>query len=191
MSNLIPPNDHWDELVPDATPPAPAEQPEPAMFERPQSASAGVQMQKSRSFNPRLLVLPIIGVIALFGWISNRGTTIADDLKPGDCFVMPVDDGEFDRLDTEECSAPHDAQIVSVANIPSAATYPDIGDPYWEAVFNSCLEAGVNVRVGLLPEDFELNFFSQTEEGWDAGERESLCYVYSPSGLDGSMLLGS
>lgn len=192
MSNLIPPNDHWDELVPEAPKNAvPTQQDHAELFERPQNQAApGMAMPKARRISPRLIVFGLFGVIALFGWISNRGTTVADDLQPGDCFMMPEGDAEFDRLDTEDCSAPHDAEIVRVTTMPRTGPMPAADSEYWDTVFNACLESGTNVKVDELPADYELGFFSPAEDGWDAGDRTSLCYVYAPSGLNGSMLLG-
>lgn len=193
-SDMIPPNDHWDELVPEVPQPESAP-PSPGttqmLDQPPTAASPGVHKPKAWNFNPRLLVLPVFGLIALFGWISNRGTTVADDLQPGDCFIMPVDEGEFDRLDTEECTAAHDAQIVRVATVAQTGSLPEFADPYWDLVFERCLESGASVRVDDLPADYELGYFSPTESSWDAGDRTSLCYIYAPSGLDGSMMLGS
>jgi hypothetical protein len=64
-----------------------------------------------RCIGIRMLVIPVVLAIALFGWIANRGTTVADDLQAGDCLVMPTGADEFDRLDTEECLAPHDGHV--------------------------------------------------------------------------------
>ena len=33
------------------------------------------QQQRKGSFDPRILILPAIGLFVLFGWWSNRGTT--------------------------------------------------------------------------------------------------------------------
>ena len=52
-------------------------------------------------FNPRLLGIPVVIVLALVGMWMNRGTTTAEDLKAGDCFVMPVSDDEFGQVGGE------------------------------------------------------------------------------------------
>lgn len=142
-----------------------------------------------RGLNPKLLVIPVILLLVAGGWFLNRGTTMADDLAAGDCFVMPGTAGEFERLDTEGCDQPHDGQIFAAVELTGPTTYPVESDPYWQAVFNACIDRAAEdlVRVDEIPADFELNFFSPVASGWEqADDRVSLCYLHSPSGLTGS-----
>lgn len=185
-------DDNWDSFAPDPPAEAPAPMQPEQPFNQPSSPIAGTQMPKQPGFrlSPRLLGIPIFLGVALFGWIGNRGTTSAGDLQPGDCFVMPSS-VEFHRLDTEACDASHDGQIVSIATVASTLSLPADGDVYWDSVFEKCLESGDAVRVNDLPPDYELGFFSPNQEAWDDGDRTSLCYVYSPTGLSGSMMIGS
>jgi len=140
----------------------------------------------------RFIFLPVVVAVGLFGWIANQGTTVADDLVAGDCFIMPAFDEEFERLDTEECSLPHDGQIVASITVPSNASYPDDFDPYWEAVYSQCAEAAEQnmTRIGALPADTELLFVSPVAESWNAGDRGSLCYISAGGGLPGSFISG-
>lgn len=142
-------------------------------------------------FNPRLLGIPVVIVIALVGMWVNRGTTTAEDLKAGDCFVMPVSEEEFERLDTEPCDAAHDGQIIAEVELDGPNSYPPEASTYWQSVFNACAQQADTVlaRVDELPADTELNFFSPVAEGWERmGDRKSLCYLYSPGGMSGSFL---
>jgi len=186
------PADNWDDFVPEHQ----REQLRPMTPE--EFAAANASQRQGSARGPvvggglrRLIGIPIFLVIAAVGWIANYGTTVAEDLVTGDCFVMPAAE-EFERLDTESCDAPHDGQIIGVVNIPGPALWPDIDalDPYWFDVMDACQErfnVGL-IRTEALPADLEMFFFFPTPEGWQAGDRESLCYIYSTGGLDGSFV---
>ncbi len=140
-------------------------------------------------FNPRFLLVPIVVVLGLIGVWNARGTTGAADLKAGDCFIMPsADEEEFTRLDTEDCSMPHDGQIFASIDIAGPDTYPDEMNAYWGEVFETCWNRfqAEGTRLAEIPEDAEVFFFSPVAQGWRQGDRESLCYLYAPSGLSGS-----
>ncbi|MGI9606952.1 MAG: septum formation family protein [Acidimicrobiales bacterium] len=136
-----------------------------------------------------ILAVVVLGGGAIFGLIANRGTTEADSLNAGDCFVMPTA-SEFDRLDTEDCSAPHDGQIIGTVDVAGPTSYPSDFDPYWGTVYDACLSQldAAGTRFEQLPEDTVFEFFSPVSEGWSQGDRKSLCYLYAPSGLDGSFV---
>ncbi len=145
----------------------------------------------SGGFNPRLLLIPLVIVLAGVGFWTTRGTTSAEDLKAGDCFVMPTADEEFERLNTESCDSPHDGQIIAEVELDGPNEYPPETSDYWQSVFNACAQQADSLltRLDELPADTELNFFSPVEQGWERmGDRKSLCYVYSPGGLQGSFL---
>lgn len=187
--------DDWDSYVP--TPPpapqtalAPTDGRSPVASQNPGTAlGMPIAPKQGGGFNMRLLGIPIVLGMLAIGAITNRGTTTADDLQPGDCFIMPSGDGEFSRLNTEDCALPHDGQILSVATVASSGPYPGDFDIYWNTVYNSC-ESSLSriVRLDAMPDDTELNFFSPTESSWKMDDRESLCYIHSPGGLDGSFV---
>ena len=203
--------DNWDNYVPQPVEPTPAPPGGPAQV-APLTASgplASSQMQVDSGGNGgngggtgaaiglgvlrRFIFLPIMGVIALFGWITTQGTTEATDLQAGDCFVMPEAGAEFERLDTEDCTLPHDGQIVESITVPSNASYPSDFDAYWDTVYARCETAATNnvTRFESLPDNTQLLFFSPTEESWEAGDRGSLCYISSVDGLEGSFVIPS
>lgn len=200
--------DNWDSYVPQPAEPTPTPPGGPAQM-APQTAPsplASSQMQDTGPSNRggtgaaiglgllrRFIFLPIMGVLALFGWVTTQGTTEATDLQAGDCFVMPDPGAEFERLDTEDCTLPHDGQIVESITVPSNASYPSDFDAYWDTVYARCETAATNnvTRFESLPDNTQLLFFSPTEESWDAGDRGSLCYISSPDGLDGSFVVPS
>lgn len=198
--------DNWDNFVPEpAAPAAPAagttDMAQPAapsplashQMSANSSGGGGAGAAMGLGLLRRFIFLPIMGVLALFGWITTQGTTEADDLQAGDCFVMPEAGSEFERLDTEECTLPHDGQIVEAITVPSNAAYPSDLDAYWETVYARCEQAASNniTRFESLPQNTQLLFFSPTEESWDAGDRGSLCYISSTDGLEGSFVIPS
>ncbi len=136
-----------------------------------------------------MLALPVIGCFVLFGWWSNRGTTSAESLEAGDCFVM-TDAVEIERLETPDCSEPHDSQIMGVIEVPSATPYPADDAMYWETVYNRCFDRvdASLIRFEELPADTIVDIFTPTEIGWNMGDRESLCIIHSASGLEGSFM---
>lgn len=187
--------DNWDSFVPEPATPAPpapgaVQQQMTPQYAAPQQASSGSGLGGvGKGVARRLIFVPVIGAFMLFGWFTTRGTTEATDLQAGDCFLMPTEGEEFERLDTEDCTLPHDGQILAAVTIAGSDIYPGDFDAYWETVFEGCQDASSAItRFDQLPDDTQLNFFSPTEESWDMGDRESLCYLSSTSGLDGSFV---
>jgi len=140
---------------------------------------------------PRMLAIPIVIGALVVGAISNMGTTSADDLAAGDCFLM-TDADEIDRLDTPDCGDEHDSQIVAVVEVQWSEEYPDDFSEYWGIVYERCLDEADRAITDatLLPLDSVLEMFTPVESGWDRGDRESVCYIHSPSGLNGSFVKG-
>ena len=143
------------------------------------------------SMGPRMLAIPIVIGALVVGAISNMGTTSADDLAAGDCFLM-TDADEIDRLDTPDCGDEHDSQIVAVVEVQWSEEYPDDFSEYWGIVYERCLDEADRAITDatLLPLDSVLEMFTPVESGWDRGDRESVCYIHSPSGLNGSFVKG-
>lgn len=176
-----------------AAPPAPvATAPRPPAQMGPESFNDMRQgLADTGGFNPRLLLIPVVIVLAGVGFWVTRGTTSAEDLQAGDCFMMPTADEEFERLNTEPCDAAHDGQIIAEVELDGPNEYPSETSDYWQSVFNACAQQADSLltRLDELPADTELNFFSPVEQGWERmGDRMSLCYVHSPGGLQGSFL---
>lgn len=180
------PSGHDAAPAPVATEPQPPVQTEPERFNDMRQGLAD-----SGGFNPRLLLIPVVVVLAGIGFWMTRGTTSADDLKAGDCFVMPTAAEEFERLNTEACDSPHDGQIIAEVELDGPNDYPSETSDYWQSVFNACAQEADRLltRLDELPADTELDFFSPVAQGWERmGDRMSLCYVHSPGGLQGSFL---
>ncbi len=161
-------------------------------FRQPQSVkpTAGGSALVSALFKVAPILL--LAGVGLVGMVMNRGTTEAENLAAGDCFNMPTAT-EFNRLDTEDCSAPHDSQILAVIDLPSLSpAIPADEDEYWMDLFEGCLDAMTSsiVRETSLPENLEFDVFTPSPASWADGDRESLCYLHSPTGLEGSFVDG-
>jgi hypothetical protein len=136
-------------------------------------------------------ILVFVG-LAIIGAIANSGTTAADELGAGDCFLM-TDASEISRLDTPDCTEEHDSQIVAVVDVPQSGEYPGDFDPYWDQVYEECLiAADLTIQNwDNLPDDTVLDMLTPVESGWRLGDRESICYIHSPGGLLGSYVSSS
>ena len=137
-----------------------------------------------------------VGIFGLFvggGFLLNLGSTSADDLAVGDCFIMELSE-EIERVDTPSCDESHDAQIVGVVADPTApVAYPSDSDVYWDEVYMRCNDlADRNVtNPELLPADAALEMLVPAETAWRQGDRESRCVLYAPGGLEGSFVAES
>jgi len=136
-------------------------------------------------------ILVFIG-LAVIGGIANRGTTSADELGAGDCFLM-TDADEISRLDTPDCAEEHDSQILAVVDVPRSGEYPGDLDPYWDQVYDECLIAAdlAIQNWDNLPEDTIMDMLTPVASGWAVGDRESICFIHSPGGLLGSYVIAS
>ncbi len=135
------------------------------------------------------------GILAVFlggGALLTLGTTSAEDLVQGDCFVM-ADELEIDRVDTTDCNDTHDSQVLGSVTLAGPAAYPTQADPYWEGVFAQCdnIAATALTNIDNLPFDTQLELFTPLENSWNAGDRESICIIHSPTGLSGSFIVGT
>ena len=171
-------------------------------FERNQLSSPHAQQrpaQQPRSVRPSkpeigkafgkgiLIKGAILGVLLVVGFIFTRGTTSASALEVGDCFILG-DDVEISRLETPDCTESHDSQVVGFVELEGPEAYPGSADPYWEEVFFQCEDAAfaTMTNIDLLPQDVRVDFISPSEQGWDNGDRESICMIHAPGGLSGS-----
>ena len=139
-----------------------------------------------------LMKFGLFGLLAGGGWFLTLGTTAAQSLETGDCFVMPTE-LEIERVDSTSCSDTHDAQVIGHVTVNGPAEYPGFNDPYWITVLDQCEDLALSTmtNIDLLPFDAQIEIFTPLEPEWNQGERESVCNVWSPTGLNGSHLVGS
>jgi len=144
--------------------------------------------QPKKAIPFRLLGVGAFAAFAAVGAIANAGTTTLESIATGDCFIMS-DDLEVDRFDTEPCSETHDSQVVGEVAVPRTGAFPAATDDYWNSVFDECLDRAFEVvDVNAVPEDATIEMFTPLANGWAVGERNTICVLYSESGLEGSLL---
>ena len=202
-------NDDFNQVPSWYTPPAPPAPPAPTVPGPPGpggqpsydpyaagQAPAG-QFAHQSSMSPKKSVSPVAAkmgikavlVVGVLGWgaISALGTTSAEDLAVGDCFVMS-EATEIDRLETPDCSEAHDGQIIGTTSLNTVSYPTDDFDPVWEEVFEDCVSIATTAvtRVEALPPDTAIDMFTPTSAAFDEGDREVFCVIFAPSGLDGT-----
>ncbi len=156
-----------------------------------QSASnfGGTAGRSAKGFGAGLIARLGMGAIFLGGgWFLTMGTTAAESLEVGDCFV--IDDAmEIERVETPGCNEPHDTEVVGLVTIPGPSTYPSDTDPYWEQVYRACDDKAMDniVNIENVPNDAVLDFLIPLEAGWNQGDRDSICIIWSPTNIDGSL----
>ena len=116
------------------------------------------------------------------GTIVESGGLGAFQIRVGDCFNDPDPDAEYvASVEGVPCSVPHDAEVFAEFDAPNA-TFPG-EDELFEQSWWDCL-ARFEGYVGLAYENsvLDVSAFTQTEAGWDAGEREISCIVFDSRG---------
>jgi len=130
-------------------------------------------------------VLGAVGVVAgavLIVLAVNEfsGTTSVQDLEVGQCVELPDDGEEISRIDTFDCTEPHGAQVIAVADIGEGdEEYPG-DEAIGERVFEDCVEAFEDY-VGLSYFDSEFQIFPITpvEDNWD-NDQTYICLAFDP-----------
>ncbi|MEM9202175.1 MAG: septum formation family protein [Actinomycetota bacterium] len=133
---------------------------------------------------------PILLLIVIVGWWTSRGETSADDLQAGDCFAIPEAD-EFERVTNQSCDEPHEGEVLVVVNMPAGSGWPGSGtQTAVNAAFDTCDNqiATLDLIDENIPNDAGVNIFFTGSAEWNGGDRELVCYIYSPSMLTGSVL---
>jgi hypothetical protein len=116
------------------------------------------------------------------GAIAGAGDVAADELVVGDCLDWPDPDVDVvDRVDGIPCDEPHDAEIYAITRLSAGP-----GEPYpgFDGLIDEAADACVEAFEGYVGIPYELDeflyfdFFSPTEKGWAAGDREIVCMAY-------------
>jgi hypothetical protein len=138
--------------------------------------------------------IPVVAVVLVVGYLSTArrgedgsvtggGQLSVIDLRVGDCFNAG-DEAEISDVDAVPCGEPHRYEAYVVTD-HAAGTYPTQSE--WETVFVSrCVEA-FEPYVGSAYETSAIyaSMMWPTEDGWAAGDREIVCYLFEP--LEGSL----
>lgn len=138
-----------------------------------------------------LIIGVIIAVVAIVAWAAGRGTTDAEDLKAGDCFEQP---GLTDIRDVNDqsCDGVHESEILVVATLTALDPYP--GDESNSAALSPAdIACGtaielLDINEDNIPTDTQTGYFFADRSDWDDGDRNLLCYAFSPSGFPGPVV---
>lgn len=117
------------------------------------------------------LALP---VIEQMGTEAMEPTTSGFDV--GTCF------NETGTFPESDCAEPHDAEVFALIDHPDQAGYPgEQAITEWaEPLCYARFETYTGVAYEESPLDF--GYLYPTAEGWVAGDRQVICYLFDPSG---------
>jgi Septum formation len=129
--------------------------------------------------------IAIIAAIAGGAFIfRDRIAGDAGDLKVGDCFDDPVGVVEVSEIQHHPCNEPHTGEVVFVGTMEGTNEEYPSDDVLRDYVGANCIPA-FNAYTGLSYEtaqDLDVGTYSQTEEGWRAGDRGIICYIVRVDG---------
>ena len=139
----------------------------------------------------RLAVLPVLA----FGLVACGGDVQRDDsgaveaesdvsatkVREGDC-VASIEPGEVETLTAIPCSEPHGAEAFHSFDLPEDFVVEG-QDPFGPVAQEECT-AAFEEFVGLAYDDSALQItpLEPTDEGFEAGDRNVLCFVTDPEG---------
>ena len=106
----------------------------------------------------------------------------------GDCFNDPGA-GDVETIPKIDCEKPHGNEAFGSTSIPDG-DFPDKAtiDALGSA---DCVEQFANfVGIAANESKYSIGYFFPTEESWDQGDREILCYVFDEAGPITGTLLG-
>lgn len=133
--------------------------------------------------------IPVVGAALVFGYFSTvrrgddgsvtgGGQMSVTEIRVGDCFNA-ADEAEISDVDAVPCTEPH-AYEAYVVEDHASGTYPT--GPQWDEVFASRCITEFESYVGAPYETSEIyaGMMTPTTAGWDAGDREIVCYLLEP-----------
>lgn len=175
---------------------APSEWPGPSGWTPPAAARRGVGWI-AKAIGGIFLALWVAGFVGGFigeftdGAETPAPTTAAtptdgsvigwDEIAVGDCLVLPTED-VFSEIRRVPCSLPHGGEVFAVVDHPGTA-YPT-DDEVASFVDDTCRPTFAT-WTGSTFDDQELldvNYFSPTDESWDAGNHSVQCYLARADG---------
>ncbi len=115
--------------------------------------------------------------------VTAAGDLSAMSLRIGDCLISTELGNEFTEVPGVPCNEPHDAEVIYLFDMPDG--------PYDEDAINTagqeeCYRA-MSEYVGpnwdtAMDGDLDFFWFTPSEDGWNAGDHEINCLVYTLSG---------
>lgn len=131
-----------------------------------------------------LVVLGLVAAAIIFAVAQTSGTTSAQDIEAGKCYEEPS--GEFTRLRQQDCAGVHDLEIIRIVTMPPGP-FPSEAE-FEDRVVESCSAEFDTVNWEALPLDADGGWFEPNRAGWEIGDHDLACYVYSSTGLIGPVL---
>ena len=138
--------------------------------------------------------IPVIAIVLVVGYltsarrddegsVTSRGTVPIEDLRPGDCFTVG-DETEISQVDGIPCDESHPYEVFAIADY-NVETYPATDDQL-ELAFQSVCTGPFESYVGTPYPDSALFawFITPTEEGWEDGDHEFICYLFEEDESD-------
>lgn len=134
--------------------------------------------------------LALLGAFMVWGIILSMGRTSVDSIEVGDCFIDSTEE-EVSDLETPGCEEPHDSQVTAIFDlVGTSSDYRLEDESFAIEVYERCVEASLEAvtRIEEISEEAYISFLSPTEDGWKAGDREVVCYLFDEGGLEGSFV---
>lgn len=128
-----------------------------------------------------LVVLGLVAAAVVFAVVQTSGTTSAQDLAARRCYEQP--DGEFTRLREQDCVGVHDLEVIITATM-LPGPFPS-SEQFEAEVSRICGPAFDTIDWQALPADADGGWFEPNRAGWELGDHDLACYVYSDTGLVG------
>lgn len=139
------------------------------------------------SGKPVFLRPGMAGAVAVLAWlawvtfaIATDATTEIDDLLVGDCLANPGY-GLVERVETIDCSQPHDLEVFTIARVTDVLVYPgdyELNRIVDEACFLT-FDGYVGAPFGTSSYDF--SFIAPSADSWTiTGDRTYYCLLGTP-----------
>jgi hypothetical protein len=131
-----------------------------------------------------ILVLGLVAAALTYAAVRTSGTTSAQDIETGKCYEEPS--GEFTQLREQDCAGVHDLEIIRIVTMPPGPFPTDA--EFEDRVVESCGAEFDTINWEALPVDADGGWFEPNRAGWEIGDHDLACYVYSDTGLVGPVL---
>ncbi len=131
----------------------------------------------------RLALVPALAVAALALTACSGSAPTAN---VGECLNLDVDATEVSELNGFDCSKEHDVEVYYVGD--STLSSFDL-----EAVITEAQDACIAsfepfVGIDLMESNLDVYYLYPQREGWNAGDREIICAVYTPNWETGEII---
>jgi len=133
-----------------------------------------------------LAVVMLLGVgVVVIGVIALKDTTIATDVKLGDCITEVPTDTRVITLPTIDCAEPHSGEVYAVIDMPEG-NYP--GQAKIDQYQNKCPEELNTFAPDAMTDDsVGIYVLYPTPETWEGGDRAVTCIATLDPKRSGSL----